>query len=89
MVPSVRLEEGSALANAFLATESLRDATDDQLLARARSEKRILVTEDKDLGELVHPVRRARHMGSDRESCPAIVSQVTGSAHLTGFRQFL
>lgn len=71
------------------ATESLRDATDEQLLARAYAEKRILVTEDKDLGELVHPLRRAMHMGPDRESYPAILPQLAGSAYLTRFHQFV
>jgi len=40
------------------AVESLRGATDDSLLARAFSERRILLTEDKDFGELVYRLRR-------------------------------
>ena len=36
------------------AVESLRGATDDELLALAFSEHRILLTEDKDFGELVY-----------------------------------
>ncbi len=39
------------------AIESLRGATDDELLARAFSEHRILLTEDKDFGELVYRLR--------------------------------
>ena len=35
-------------------------ASDDTLLARARAEERVLITEDKDFGELVF-VRRLRH----------------------------
>jgi len=40
------------------AIESLRGATDDELLTRAFSEGRILLTEDKDFGELVYRLRR-------------------------------
>ena len=40
------------------AIESLRGATDDDLLARAFSEERVLLTEDKDFGELVYRLRR-------------------------------
>ena len=40
------------------AIESLRGATDDELLTRAFSESRILITEDKDFGELVYRLRR-------------------------------
>ena len=40
------------------ALESLRGATDDKLLARAFSERRILLTEDKDFGELVYRLHR-------------------------------
>ena len=40
------------------AVESLRGAIDDELLARAFSERRILLTEDKDFGELVYRLRR-------------------------------
>ncbi|MBC8448147.1 MAG: DUF5615 family PIN-like protein [Chloroflexi bacterium] len=43
------------------AVESLRGATDDRLLARAFSEHRILLTEDKDFGELVYRLRRQAH----------------------------
>lgn len=43
------------------AVESLRGATDDELLARAFSEQRLLVTEDKDFGELVYRLRRPAH----------------------------
>lgn len=40
------------------AVESLRGASDDELLARAFSEQRLLLTEDKDFGELVCRLRR-------------------------------
>ena len=40
------------------AVESLRGATDDEILARAFAENRILLTEDKDFGELVYRLRR-------------------------------
>jgi predicted nuclease of predicted toxin-antitoxin system len=40
------------------AIESLRGATDDELLSRAFFESRILLTEDKDFGELVYRLRR-------------------------------
>ena len=40
------------------AIESLRGATDDELLTRALSERRFLLTEDKDFGELVCRLRR-------------------------------
>jgi predicted nuclease of predicted toxin-antitoxin system len=40
------------------AVDSLRGATDDDILARAFSERRILLTEDKDFGELVYRFRR-------------------------------
>jgi len=43
------------------AVESLRGATDDELLTRAFSEGRILLTEDKDFGELVYRLRRPAH----------------------------
>ncbi|MGD8750943.1 MAG: DUF5615 family PIN-like protein [Anaerolineales bacterium] len=38
--------------------ESLRGATDDEVLAGAFSEDRLLITEDKDFGELVYRLRR-------------------------------
>ena len=40
------------------AIESLRGATDDELLAWSFSERRIFLTEDKDFGELVYRLRR-------------------------------
>ncbi len=43
------------------AVESLQGATDDELLFRAYSEHRILLTEDKDFGELVYRLRRPAH----------------------------
>jgi len=43
------------------AIESLQGATDDDLLARTVSERRILLTEDKDFGELVYRLRRPAH----------------------------
>jgi predicted nuclease of predicted toxin-antitoxin system len=43
------------------AVESLRGATDDELLACAFSEQRFLVTEDKDFGELIYRLRRQAH----------------------------
>ena len=44
--------------NVLHAVESLRGATDDELLACALSERRIHLTEDKDFGELVYRLRR-------------------------------
>lgn len=38
--------------------ESLRGATDNVILERAYAEDRILLTEDKDFGELVYRLRR-------------------------------
>ena len=46
------------------AIESLRGATDDDLLTRAVSERRILLTEDKDFGESWSTVSGGRHTGS-------------------------
>jgi predicted nuclease of predicted toxin-antitoxin system len=43
------------------ATESLRGATDDELLTCTVSEGRILLTEDKDFGELVYRLQRTAH----------------------------
>ena len=43
------------------ALESLRGATDEKLLARAFSERRIVLTEDKDFGELVYRLHRPAH----------------------------
>jgi predicted nuclease of predicted toxin-antitoxin system len=43
------------------AVESLRGATDDELLSRAFSEQRFLLTEDKDFGELVYRLQRPAH----------------------------
>jgi len=43
------------------AIESLRGATDDGLLARSFSERRIFLTEDKDFGELVYRLQRPAH----------------------------
>jgi predicted nuclease of predicted toxin-antitoxin system len=43
------------------ASESLRGATDDELLDRAFAERRILLTEDKDFGTLVFHLRRPTH----------------------------
>jgi len=40
------------------AVESLRGEPDDMLLARALSERRILLTEDKDFGELVYRLQK-------------------------------
>jgi predicted nuclease of predicted toxin-antitoxin system len=42
-------------------TESLRGVTDEKLLARAFTERRILLTEDKDFGELVYRLGRQTH----------------------------
>ena len=39
------------------AIESLRGATDDAILERAFTESRVLLTEDKDFGELVYRLR--------------------------------
>lgn len=38
--------------------ETMRGATDDTILSRAYSEQRILLTEDKDFGELVFRLRK-------------------------------
>jgi len=43
------------------AVESLRGVTDGELLTRAFSESCILLTEDKDFGELVYRLRRPAH----------------------------
>ena len=43
------------------AVESLRGVPDDDLLAGAFSERRILLTEDKDFGELVYRLRRSSY----------------------------
>ncbi len=40
------------------ATESLQGAPDETVLARAFSEKRLLITEDKDFGELVYRLKK-------------------------------
>ncbi len=40
------------------AVESLRGVPDDEILTRAFSENRILLTEDKDFGDLVYRLRR-------------------------------
>ena len=38
--------------------EDLKGATDEEVLEHALSERRILITEDKDFGELVYRLRR-------------------------------
>ena len=43
------------------AKESMRSEPDKELLARAQAEGRILVTHDKDFGELVYRCGRATH----------------------------
>jgi predicted nuclease of predicted toxin-antitoxin system len=43
------------------AVESLQGYSDTQILTRAFSEERILITEDKDFGELVYRLRRPTH----------------------------
>lgn len=43
----------------LFAVESLRGATDDEILKRADDEGRILLTEDKDFGELVYRLKRS------------------------------
>jgi len=43
------------------ATESLRGATDSDLLTLAFAEQRILITEDKDFGELVYRFQMPTH----------------------------
>jgi predicted nuclease of predicted toxin-antitoxin system len=40
------------------AVELLRGASDDEILGRARDEERILITEDKDFGDLVHRLKQ-------------------------------
>ena len=40
------------------AAEKLRGASDDEILATANTEERILLTEDKDFGELVYRLKR-------------------------------
>src|SRR5438105_2311183 len=49
--------DATAIAHDYLAS-----LTDDQVLAIARTEKRILVTNDRDFGELIFHHRRA-HVG--------------------------
>ena len=41
--------------------ESMRGATDAEVLRRAFEEKQIVLTEDKDFGELVYRLRRPAH----------------------------
>jgi predicted nuclease of predicted toxin-antitoxin system len=43
------------------AVESLRGATDDEVLGRADNEGRILLTEDKDFGDLVYRLKRSAY----------------------------
>jgi predicted nuclease of predicted toxin-antitoxin system len=43
------------------AVESLQGNSDTQILTKAYSEERILITEDKDFGELVYRLRRPTH----------------------------
>jgi len=43
------------------AVESMRGATDPELLHRSFAEERILLTEDKDFGELVYRLRKPAH----------------------------
>jgi predicted nuclease of predicted toxin-antitoxin system len=43
------------------AVEQLRGATDEELLGCAHSEHRLLLTEDKDFGELVFRLKRPTH----------------------------
>jgi predicted nuclease of predicted toxin-antitoxin system len=57
MVDALRVDGHDVL----YATESLRGATDDELLTCAVSEDRILLTEDKDFGELVYRLQRTAH----------------------------
>ena len=40
------------------ALEALQGASDDELLSRAFAQERLLLTEDKDFGELVYRLRR-------------------------------
>ena len=47
--------------DAVYAVESLRGASDEEVLARAVSEQRILLTEDKDFRELVYALNRPAH----------------------------
>lgn len=44
----------------LFAVESMRGAVDDKILERAYAENRVLITEDKDFGELVLSVWSAR-----------------------------
>jgi predicted nuclease of predicted toxin-antitoxin system len=41
--------------------ESMRGASDEEVLARAHREKRVLLTEDKDFGELVYRLQLPAH----------------------------
>ena len=41
--------------------ESKRGATDDDVLALAFDERRIIITEDKDFGELVYRLKKPAH----------------------------
>lgn len=57
MVEELRAEDHDIL----YAKESLRGFMDDDILAIAESQSRILLTEDKDFGELVYRLRRTTH----------------------------
>jgi predicted nuclease of predicted toxin-antitoxin system len=65
--------------------EVFRGATDEQVLERARSEKRVLITEDRDFGELVYSrgqpsagVILIRFHSGARHAKPAAVVEAVG-----------
>lgn len=63
------------------ATETMPRVTDEELLAVALAEQRILVTEDKDFGELVF-VRRLPHPCIIRFTDMPVAEKVTAMRHL-------
>jgi len=52
------------------AVETLRGATDEELLNRALLEHRVLLTEDKDFGELIYRLARSGYRGAISSTSP-------------------
>ena len=63
------------------ALETMPRATDEELLAVALAERRILITEDKDFGELVF-VRRLPHPCIIRITAMPVDDKITAMRHL-------